>query len=39
MLAHHLSVVGDSVVIHAGADELTLLHTTKAELHAADFSF
>ena len=37
--AHHLSVSGDSVIIHAGSDELVLQHTTKAELHASDFLF
>jgi Ca2+-binding RTX toxin-like protein len=37
--AHHLSVSGSDVVIHAGADTLTIEHTTKAELDVSNFLF
>jgi Ca2+-binding RTX toxin-like protein len=39
LLSYHLSVSGDNVIIHAGADELIFQHTAKAELHASDFMF
>jgi Ca2+-binding RTX toxin-like protein len=37
--AHHLTVSGDDVVIHAGTDSLTIEHMSKAELDASDFVF
>jgi Ca2+-binding RTX toxin-like protein len=37
--AHHLSVSGDDLIIHAGTDSLTIEHTSKSELDASDFVF
>ena len=37
--AHHLTVSGDNIIIHAGQDQLTLLHVSKAELNFQDFYF
>ena len=37
--AHHISEVGNDLVIEAGDDSLTLRLTSKADLHAADFIF
>ena len=37
--AHHLTVAGDDLIIHAGADTLTIEHTAKGELDASDFTF
>ena len=39
MMAHHINISGKNLVIHAGTDTLTLLNTTKPELHSADFLF
>jgi Ca2+-binding RTX toxin-like protein len=36
---HHLDVSGNSVIIHAGMDTLTLQHVSKSDLHAGDFLF
>ncbi len=37
--AHHLTVSGDNIIIHAGHDQLTLLDVSKAELDFQDFYF
>lgn len=37
--AHHVSVSGSDLVIHAGTDSITLLDTSKSELDAGDFVF
>jgi len=39
LMAHHISVAGDDLIIHAGSGKLTLLDTDRAELDASDFIF
>jgi hypothetical protein len=39
LMAHHLTVTGDDLIVHAGSGTLTLLQTEKAELDATDFIF
>jgi Ca2+-binding RTX toxin-like protein len=39
MIAHHLKVSGDDLVIHAGNDSITLEHVSKAALDFHDFYY
>jgi Ca2+-binding RTX toxin-like protein len=39
LMAHHVNKSGDDLIIHAGTDQLTLEHVSKADLHASDFIF